>query len=129
MIYTIKTDLGSRKVQQEKGRMVRRSILDQIFREIQAIRFRLDELERNGLQSKASLEVPESKLMSLPDHLRTTFLVVASKGECSAGSVATQTGRCRAVESNYLNQLCRMGWVDKSKTSRTTMFRPLVIPQ
>jgi hypothetical protein len=104
--------------------MVRRSILEQIFREIQAIRFRLDDLEKKGFCKDVTLnELSESKLISLPDHLRTTYLVVASKGACNALSVSALTGRCRAVESNYLNQLCRMGWVDKSKSSRTTIFR------
>ena len=33
------------------------------------------------------------------------------------------TGRCRAVESNYLNQLARMGWLNKRRVSKTISFR------
>ena len=30
----------------------------------------------------------------------------------------------RAIESNYLNQLSRMGWLNKRRISRTIHFRP-----
>ncbi|HTY74088.1 MAG TPA: hypothetical protein VMD05_00810 [Candidatus Nanoarchaeia archaeon] len=104
--------------------MVRRSILDQIFKEMLNIRCRLDELENSFSNwNPQPMAVPESKLMALPDHLRQTFMVVSSKGECSATSVSNLTGRCRAIESNYLNQLSRMGWLNKRRVSKTTHFR------
>lgn len=104
--------------------MVRRSILTQIFREMQNIRYRLDELENNFSNwSPRPVEVAESKLITLPDHLRQTYMVVASKGECCATMVSNLTGRCRAIESNYLNQLSRMGWLNKRRVSKTTTFR------
>ncbi len=103
--------------------MVRRSIFDKIFREMQAIRFRLEDLEKSvSSWNPAPLEVPEAKLMALSDHLRKTYLTVAAKGECDATIVSSQTGRCRALESNYLNQLCRMGWLNKRKVSKSTLF-------
>jgi hypothetical protein len=104
--------------------MVRRSIFEQIFREMQNIRFRLDDLEK-GMSSwnPEPLEISESKLFSLPDHLRRTYMVVVSKGECAAVHVSNLTGRCRAIESNYLNQLARMGWLNKRRISKTTHFR------
>jgi hypothetical protein len=104
--------------------MVRRSIFDQIFKEMQYIRFRLDDLE-NAMASwnPQPLEISESKLISLPDHLRRTYMVVVSKGECSAITASNLTGRCRAIESNYLNQLSRMGWLNKRRVSKTTHFR------
>jgi hypothetical protein len=106
--------------------MVRRSILDQIFREMLNIRHRLDELENSFSNwNPQPVAVSESKLISLPDHLRQTYMVVASKGECSATLVSNLTGRCRAIESNYLNQLSRMGWVNKRRVSKTTHFRPV----
>jgi ArsR family transcriptional regulator, lead/cadmium/zinc/bismuth-responsive transcriptional repressor len=104
--------------------MVRRSIFDQIFKEMQNIRFRLDDLENNmSSWNPQPLEISESKLISLPDHLRTTYMVVVSKGECSAIHVSNLSGRCRATESNYLNQLVRMGWLRKRRVSKTTNFR------
>ncbi len=108
----------------EEIEIVRRSVLDMIFREMQNIRHRLDDLEKNvsGWTPKP-LEVEHSELLSLPDHLRTSFVVVASKGECDATVVSNNTGRCRAIESNYLNQLARMGWLSKRRISRTIHFR------
>ncbi|MCW4010389.1 MAG: helix-turn-helix domain-containing protein [Candidatus Bathyarchaeota archaeon] len=104
--------------------MVRRSIFDQIFREMQSIRIRLDDLENSIANwNPQPLEVSESRLISLPDHLRRTYLVVVSKGECTAIDVSNATGRCRAIESNYLNQLARMGWLNKRRISKTTHFR------
>jgi hypothetical protein len=106
--------------------MVRRSIFDQIFKEMQNIRFRLDDLENTiASWNPQPVEVSESKLISLPDHLRRTYMVVASKGECSAITVSNLTGRCRAIESNYLNQLARMGWLNKRRVSKMTHFRPV----
>jgi hypothetical protein len=104
--------------------MVRRSIFDKIFKEMQNIRFRLDDLENNMASwNPQPVEIPESKLISLPDHLRRTYMVVVSKGECSAITVSNITGRCRAIESNYLNQLARMGWLNKRRVSKMTHFR------
>jgi hypothetical protein len=105
-------------------KMVRRSIFDQIFREMQNIRFRLDDMENNmSSWNPQPLEISESKLISLPDHLRRTYMTVVSKGECSSIQVSNLTGRCRAIESNYLNQLSRMGWLNKRRISKTTNFR------
>ncbi len=106
--------------------MVRRSILDRIFQEMLNIRYRLDDLEKNfSAWSPQPLEVSHTELLDLPDHLRTTYLTVASKGECNATIVSNLTGRCRAVESNYLNQLSRMGWLDKRRISKAIHFRPV----
>jgi hypothetical protein len=90
---------------------------------MQHIHFRLDDLEKNlSGWSPAPLEISEAKLIALSDHLRKTYMTVASKGECDANGVSNLTGRCRALESNYLNQLCRMGWLNKRKVSKATLF-------
>jgi len=106
--------------------MVRRSILDKIFQEMLAIRYRLDDIEKSfSGWSPQPLDVPDAELLQLPDHLRRTYLTVASRGECDATVVSNLTGRCRAVESNYLNQLSRMGWLNKRRVSKTINFRPI----
>ena len=106
--------------------MVRRSVLDRIFQEMLNIRYRLDDLE-NTISNwhPQPVEISESKLISLPDHLRKSFIIVASRGECNATEVSNLTGRSRAMESNYLNQLIRMGWLTKRRESRTLNFRPI----
>ena len=106
--------------------MVRRSVLDRIFREMINIRCRLDDIEKSVSNwSPQPLEVPDIELLQLPDHLRRTYLTVASRGECQATVVSNLTGRSRAVESNYLNQLARMGWLNKRRVSKTLYFRPV----
>lgn len=98
--------------------------LDRIFQELLGIRHRLDDIERMfSNQRPQPLHVFESMLLSLPDHLRKTYLTVASEGECSATRVSNLTGRCRAIESSYLNQLVRMGWLTKHRSSKTLQFR------
>ncbi len=104
--------------------MVRRSILDQIFKEMMNVRQRLDNIETNFSNwNPQPVQMPESTLIALPDHLRKTFVVVANKGECDAAQVSNHTGRCRAIESNYLNQLLRMGWLNKRRISKEVHFR------
>lgn len=106
--------------------MVRRSISDRIFREMQEIRYRLDEIEKAISSWKPQpLEIHESELLRLPDHLRTTYLTTLSLGECNATDVSDHTGRCRAIESNYLNQLARTGWLLKRRDSKSICFRPV----
>lgn len=104
--------------------MVRKSALDRIFQEMIQIRYRLDDIEAtlSGWKPRP-LEISESELLCLPDHLRKTYLTVTSRGECSATEVSNLTGRCRAMESNYLNQLTRMGWLTKQRNSKSTRFR------
>lgn len=106
--------------------MVRRSILEQIFKEIMNVRQRLDDIENYYSKwNPQPIQVSESSLVTLPDHLRKTYVVVATKGECDAIQVSNNTGRCRAIESNYLNQLLRMGWLSKRRISKTVNFRPI----
>ena len=100
--------------------------LDRIFQELLDIRHRLDDIERMfANQRPQPLQVSESLLLSLPDNLRKTYLIVTSEGECSATRVSDLTGRSRAIESSYLNQLVRMGWLTKHRNSKTLHFRTI----
>lgn len=61
-------------------------------------------------------------LLSLPDHLRKTATVVCSLGRGTAEEIAERTSRARAVESGYMNQLVRMGYLKKGKRGREVLF-------
>lgn len=88
------------------------------------LRRRLDNIENSFTSWNPKLvEVSKSALISLPDHLKRTYVTVANKGECDAIQVSSHTGRCRAIESNYLNQLLRMGWLSKRRVSKAVHFR------
>jgi DNA-binding transcriptional ArsR family regulator len=61
-------------------------------------------------------------LLSLPDHLRKSAMTIMRLGRAMAEDVARETGRARAIESAYLNQLARMGHVKKEKEGRRVYF-------
>jgi len=64
------------------------------------------------------------RLMELPNHLRETMLAVMALGEGTATDVSEQTGKSRATESDYLNQLARMGFLKRSYSSKKIYFSP-----
>jgi len=68
------------------------------------------------------LALSPSTLLSLPDHLRKTAIIVCQLGEASAVEVAARSGRARAAESDYLNQLARMGLLKKRRKGRESYF-------
>jgi hypothetical protein len=61
-------------------------------------------------------------LLSLPDHLRQTAMAVSAKGSATAEEIALDTGRSRAAESDYLNQLVKMGHLSKKRKGRIVCF-------
>jgi hypothetical protein len=61
-------------------------------------------------------------LLSLPDHLRKSAMTITKLGRAMAEDVAKETGRARAIESAYLNQLVRMGHVKKGRAGRRVYF-------
>lgn len=71
------------------------------------------------------IDLNENELLSLPDHLRKTYLASVSLGECSAAEVSIRTGRSRAIESSYLNQLARTGWLSRRRNSKGVSFLPM----
>jgi len=62
------------------------------------------------------------RLMELPNHLRESMLAIIALGEATALDVSKQTGKSRASESDYLNQLFRMRYLKKRKRDRTAIF-------
>ena len=65
-------------------------------------------------------------LLRLPSHLQKTMRAILELGEATAQRVAEKTGRVRATESDYLNQLERMGLVKRRWQGRTVRFSPTV---
>ena len=61
-------------------------------------------------------------LLSFPDHLRKSAMTIMKLGKAMAEDVAKETGRARAIESAYLNQLTRMGHVKKVREGRRVYF-------
>ncbi len=54
-------------------------------------------------------------LLGLPDHLRRTAMALHKTGRGTAEDVAGITGNSRSIESAYLNQLVRQGYVKRER--------------
>ena len=67
------------------------------------------------------------RVLEFPKHLQITILSLLRLGRATAEDVASATGKCRAVESAYLNQLAVMKIVSKSRSGRKTYFN--VVPE
>ena len=63
------------------------------------------------------------KILEFPRHLQTTIVSLLKLGRATAEEVASITGKARAVESAYLNQLVVMKIVSKSRSKRKAYFQ------
>ncbi len=106
------------------------SKLDRIVELLEAIRKGLPLTYRKVAEVEDALStgiIDAVTLLSVPDHLRRTLVALAKLGgEATSEEVANSTGRARAVESAYLNQLATLGYVIKERRGRKVYF---IIPQ
>ena len=79
--------------------------------------------EKAGEYLEAMKVLDVVTLLELPDHLRKTAVALSKLGEARAQDVAEITGRERAVESSYLNQLARLGYVKKIRRKHEVWFK------
>ncbi len=80
-------------------------------------------LEKTSRQGKKELETLDvMTLLSLPDHLRKTILILSRLDRATASQVSNESRRARAIESNYLNQLVVMGYIKKEREGRNVYF-------
>ncbi len=94
--------------------------------QLSAIEKKLDEVLE--LQRKQLLRIRSftpTTIASLPEHLKRTATMVASMGDSTAEQIAEKTGRARAAESDYLNQLADRGLLKKERVGRAVHFKPL----
>jgi len=77
---------------------------------------------RTGATLPEDMPLDVTTLLSLPDHLRKSALSLSSLREATATDLSKETGRVRAVESDYLNQLVSMGLVKKKRKGRDVYF-------
>ena len=108
-------------------------LLRKLNRNMEIVARKMDRLieVQKSMSSQAfhpSVQVPEdlpldvTTLLGLPDHLRKSALALATLGEATATDLSKETGRVRAVESDYLNQLVAMGLVKKKRKGRDVYF-------
>jgi hypothetical protein len=58
-----------------------------------------------------------NRILELPEHLQKTYVAVIRLGLVNAELVASETKRCRAIESSNLNQLVTLGFLTKMPRS------------
>ena len=63
------------------------------------------------------------RILELPKHLQTTVLTLLKLGLATASEVSGPTGKARAVESAYLNQLVVMKIICKERKGSKAFFR------
>jgi len=61
--------------------------------------------------------------LRLPDSLRQSMVAMDKLKEATTTRVSKETGRSRSVESIHLNQLERMGYLEKFRKGRKIYFR------
>ncbi len=62
------------------------------------------------------------RVLEFPKHLQTTIVTLLKLGHATAEDIAGCTGKARAVESAYLNQLTTMKIVLKDRKGRKAWF-------
>jgi len=62
------------------------------------------------------------EVLNLQGHLQKTALTLMGLEKASADEVSAKTGRGRAVESLYLNQLVQLGYAKKERIGRVVHF-------
>ncbi len=93
--------------------------LKRIEKKLGKIETELEEIRKQLLEPDL---VNTKSLVELPDHLRKTAVGLMRIGQGTASDVSRRTGRARAVESGYLNQLERQGYVTSFRRSRQKFF-------
>lgn len=63
------------------------------------------------------------RVLEFPKHLQTTVLTLLKLGLATAAEVSEFTGKARAVESCYLNQLVVMKIIRKARKGRKAFFQ------
>ena len=75
------------------------------------MRLRLEVVGAKGYMSTTSIAMPKE----LPKHLQVSILALLKLGPSSALDVSAVTGKARALESSYLNQLVTLKLVCKEQ--------------
>lgn len=71
-------------------------------------------------QEKKLLKIFE--ILELPKHLQITTAALMKLGRATADETSKITGKARALESSYLNQLVTLKMCKKQRSGRKTVF-------
>ncbi|MBW2637758.1 MAG: transcriptional regulator [Deltaproteobacteria bacterium] len=98
---------------------------------LKLIEERLGVLERlvargsTGTSKALTSTISIDNLLSLPSSLQKTMMAIQELKEGTANEVAEVTERSRSVETIYLNQLARMGYLTRQRRGHRVYFKLL----
>jgi len=106
------------------------SVLNNIQLSLNQINAKLDKLiSIEGVNHQSRIKLDEGveswnvmTLLSFPDHLRKTVMLLHKLEKATATQISEKSGRTRAIESSYLNQLVAMGYAKKKRVRRDVYF-------
>jgi predicted transcriptional regulator len=103
---------------------------DALLDRIKRLEERLEVVEktlqlRDLSTSSSSVSLSQKDLLALPSSLQKTMLAIQELQEATSTGVAKETGRARSVETIYLNQLARLGYLNKERKGRKIFFKIL----
>jgi hypothetical protein len=109
--------------------MAKAKRVEDLLREISdSLRDLSTRMGRLELKSAADVAVSRPRfvpgtLSSLPEHLRRSMETIVTIGQGTAELIAEKTGRSRAAESDYLNQLVDRGFLKKERVGKEVVFQ------
>jgi predicted transcriptional regulator len=94
---------------------------------LQLIEQRLSVLEKilvrkNNNPTLTTTSISIDDLLSLTDSLQKSMLAIQDLEDATTTEIAEKTGRSRSVETIYMNQLARLGYVNKERRGRKIFF-------
>jgi len=96
------------------------SLLDGIDKKLDLISASVSKNAEQTPQEIRPIDVHE--VLNLQGHLQKTALTLMGLEKATADQVSSKTGRGRAVESLYLNQLVQLGYAKKERVGRVVHF-------
>jgi hypothetical protein len=104
---------------------------EDVSERLKQIEERLGTLERlvakgpHGTSKVSTTTISMDQLLSLPSSLQRTMVAIQELKEADASGVAEVTERSRSVETIYLNQLARIGYLSRERRGHKVFFKIL----
>ena len=101
------------------------ALLKEINNSLRGLTERIDKLEKHeaAITGGAPRVYVPRTLAGLPEHLRRSMESVVTVGQATAEGIGEKTGRSRAAESDYLNQLVDRGFLRKERVGKQIVFQ------
>lgn len=96
--------------------------IERIISLLESIDKRLQKLSGKAAGEERLRPIDANAILQLQSHLQPTAMKLLQLGRATAEEVAEKTGRGRAIESLYLNELVQLGYAKKERQGKTVYF-------